>query len=142
MLKITYTDTGLLLEYVAQSVETVITQRTVVALRSGQSIYVQPIRASLTLPANLPGMDSLLCLIHRVDSIEIAICDSEGMGLSASHWLEINLAGIWIADSVISEEGIFVAELDPPVEYRLLTLWQQAQVWQPSGASRPAPKGR
>ncbi|HEY9880611.1 MAG TPA: alr0857 family protein [Leptolyngbyaceae cyanobacterium] len=119
MLKITYTDTGLLLERVALTVEAMVAQRTLLALRLGQSIAVQSTYASLPFPADLIGMPRLLRLVEKTGAIEISGCDV--------NWLEITLPGVWIAESSSSDEGIFVTELEPPLEKHLLTVWQQAQ---------------
>lgn len=119
MLKITYTDTGLVLERVAQTVEAIVAQRTVLALRVGGSIAVQPTYASLPLPINLPNIAQLHQLAQQTSAISIDRCDR--------NWLEVTLQGTWIAESVSSDEGIFVTELEAELEGLLLSLWQQAQ---------------
>ncbi|HEY9734783.1 MAG TPA: alr0857 family protein [Trichocoleus sp.] len=119
MLKITYTDAGLVLERVAQTVESVVAQRTVLALRLGGSIAVQPTYASLPLPSDLAGIAELHHLARKTGAIGIDGCDR--------NWLEVTLHGTWISESSSSDEGIFVAELEAALESLLLSLWQQAQ---------------
>ncbi|MBD2257943.1 alr0857 family protein [Pseudanabaena sp. FACHB-2040] len=126
MLKITYTDTGLILEQVAQTVEALVAQRMLLTLRLGQSIAVQPTYASLPLPADLPGMAYLQQLSRQTEAIAIDRCDSESDDLSCS-WLEVTIHGVWIAESASSDEGIFVTELEKSLEQQLMALWQQAQ---------------
>jgi hypothetical protein len=136
MLKITYTDTGLVLEQVAQTVEALVAQRTVLTLRLGQSIVVQPTYASLPLPADLPAMAQLFKLSQRTEAIAIDRCDSDAE--PSGGWLEVTLHGTWIAESASSDEGIFVTELDRSLEQQLMTLWQQAQ--RRHSSARRAPK--
>ncbi|MBD0333873.1 MAG: hypothetical protein ICV62_00140 [Cyanobacteria bacterium Co-bin13] len=126
MLKITYTDTGLVLERVAQSVEAIVAQRTLLTLRLGQSIAVQPTYASLPLPADLPGMIHLQQLARQTEAVAIDRCDSDSPEQLCS-WLEVTLHGVWIAESTSSDEGIFVTELDSALEHLLMAIWQQTQ---------------
>lgn len=119
MLKITYTDTGLLLEQISQSLESLVTQRTVLALRLGQPIAVQSTAASLPLPADLPGLGQLLHLAQKTGALAVEGCDR--------NWLEVTFSGVWIAESSHSDEGIFIAELEPTLERQLLALWHQSQ---------------
>lgn len=130
MLKITYTDTGLVLERATQTIESVVAQRTLLTLRLGSSIAVQPTYASLPLPGDLPGLAELQHLASKTGAVAIDRCDR--------NWLEITLHGTWIAESASSDEGIFVTELEAALEGLLLSLWQQAQrQW---AASRRVPK--
>lgn len=138
MLKITYTDAGLRLEQIAQTVEAMVAQRTVLTVRLGGSVVVQPTYASLPLPADLPEMAQLQQLAQQTGAIALDQCDSDRMGRTVRRWLEVTLHGVWIADASGSEEGIFVTELDSRLETQLLRLWQQSQSRQhsASGARR------
>lgn len=132
MLKITYTDTGLLLERVAQTVEAMVAQRALLTLRLGQSITVQATHASLPFPADLAGMPRLLQLAEKTGAIEVGGCDV--------NWLEITLSGVWMAERSTSDEGIFVTELETTLEKHLFTVWQQAQSRQQLRTSQGVPK--
>lgn len=132
MLKITYTDTGLLLEQVAQTVEAMVAQRTLLALRLGQPIAIHTTYASLPLPVDLIGMPYLLQLADKTEAIEVDRCDL--------NWLEVTLSGVWMAESSTSDEGIFVTELEIALEKHLLSVWQQAQSRQRMGEPQGVPR--
>jgi len=55
MLKLTYTEFGLHLERVTVSLETLVSQRVVLALRMGQTLHVEPSRAAFLLSIEVPG---------------------------------------------------------------------------------------
>jgi hypothetical protein len=86
MLKITYTDAGLRLEQVAQTVEAMVAQRAVLMVRLGGSVAVQPSYASLPLPADLPEMAQLQQLAQQTGAIVLDPCDSDGMGRAVRRW--------------------------------------------------------
>lgn len=115
MLKITYSDSDIRVEQLAITLETVVAQRSVVALRSGQSLLLQPGYGSLTLPTHLPGWGSLHNHAQQGDHVAIAPCDAD--------WLEVTLSGIWLADSPTSEEGILLADLGDSLERQIIALW-------------------
>lgn len=117
MLKLTYSDADLLVERLDLTVEAVVTQRSVVALRVGQPLVVQPAYGAFVLPADLPGVAALE--VAGQGLIEIAPCDID--------WLEITLRGIWLANNSASIEGILVAELGTDLEQRLVTLWNRSR---------------
>jgi hypothetical protein len=116
MLKITYFDSDLLVEQVALSVEILVAQRSVVALRAGQPLVMQPGYGSFTLPADLPGVEVLAYTARYRGALDVVPCDA--------HCLEVTLRGTWIADSLTSEEGILVAELGHTLERQLAALWR------------------
>lgn len=117
MLKLTYSDADLSLEYLAFTLEAVVAQRSIVAVRAGQPLVVQPGYGSFTLPVGLPGIAAL----RSERAIDLAPCDRD--------WVEITLRGTWLADGNRDTEGILVVELGPALEQRLVTLWQQSLRW-------------
>lgn len=119
MLKITYLEDGIYLEYLEESVETWKASRVLVSLRAGASIYTESSRACLVLPAYTPYLSCLVELEER-KLIQIAPCDEE--------YLEVSLSGTWVAQSEDSEEGVFVCELNHSSEYFLYKLWQESQI--------------
>ena len=119
MLKITYLEEGIYLEYLEESVEAWKASRVLVSLRAAASIHVESSLASLVLPWDLPCLNKLAELEAR-ELIEVTPCD-EG-------YIEVALLGIWVAQSPESEEGVFVCELDLSSEYFLYQLWQKAQI--------------
>ena len=119
MLKITYLEDGIYLEYLQESLEKWKSDRLLVNLRAGASIYTESGLASLVLPAYTPYLAGLVELEEK-KLVQITPCDEE--------YLEISLSGIWIAQSQTSEEGVFVCEINHSSEYFLYKLWQESQV--------------
>ena len=119
MLKITYLEDGIYLEYLSESVEAWKANRVLVSLRAGASIYTESSTASIVLPAYTPYLAALVELEEK-KLIQITPCDEE--------YLEVSLSGIWVAKSETSEEGVFVCELNHSSESFLYQLWQKSQV--------------
>lgn len=119
MLKITYLEDEIYLEYLQESVEAWKASRVIVSLRAGASIYTESTTACLVVPAYTPYLASLVELEEK-RLIGITPCDEE--------YLEISLSGVWVAQASNSEEGVFVCELDCGSEYFLYRLWQESQV--------------
>ncbi|NJN21340.1 MAG: hypothetical protein HC812_09330 [Leptolyngbya sp. RL_3_1] len=115
MLKVTYTSTGLCLEYRHEPLDTLLADRVRLHTRSGLPLIVQPTSASIPLPATLPGLRSL----SRCGEVQVSACDRG--------WVEVSIAGTWLATDIDQETGVFMTELRPGVERQLFTLWKQAQ---------------
>jgi hypothetical protein len=122
MLKLTYTDMGLHLERVADSLAKVATRRAMLALRTGQAIYLEPSFASVELPAQLSQLADLRAILTQDNPDAIALCTVD------DNWVEINFRGYWLASSPNADEGIFLVELGKAIEVALENLWQQAKV--------------
>ena len=122
MLKLTYVETGFYLEYLAKSIEAWVQERVVLALRVGESLYIEPSTAAFLLPMDLPGLDTLTVEIRRQDpeSISLSVCDSE--------YIEVSIKGTWVSSNADSTEGVFVAAMSHSIEFFLLKLWQDSQV--------------
>ncbi|MDJ0735221.1 MAG: hypothetical protein QNJ47_14350 [Nostocaceae cyanobacterium] len=121
MLKLTYTETSFYLECLAQSLEGWIAQRVILALRVGQSLWVQPSTASFLLPVDLPGLEQLEVEVQR-DRGEIVcldICDSE--------YVEVTLRGSWLCEGSEDAVGVFVTTMSDRSEFFLHKLWLEAQ---------------
>lgn len=128
MLKLTYSDADLLIEHLNLTVEAMVTQRSLVALRAGQPLVVQPGYGAFALPADLPGITVLKA--GGQGAIDISPCD---IG-----WLEVTLRGTWLADNAASAEGILVVELGFQLEAQLVALWQHSLNW----VAAPCSQGR
>jgi hypothetical protein len=121
MLKLTYTDNGFHLEYLPDSLETWVTTRVLLALRSGTGLVVDPSTASFLLPGNIPYLPQLETLIEGTNTlaVELSRCDSEA--------IEVCLQGTWITFDEESDEGIFVCELSDRVESFLYQVWKDSE---------------
>ncbi|MBW4461102.1 MAG: hypothetical protein KME47_12820 [Nodosilinea sp. WJT8-NPBG4] len=128
MLKLTYSDADLLIEHLDLTVEAMVTQRSLVALRAGQPLVVQPGYGAFALPADLPGIAALKG--GSQGAIDVAPCDID--------WLEVTLRGTWLTDNAASAEGILVAELGSQLESQLVALWQRSLSW----VAAPCSQGR
>lgn len=119
MLKITYLEDGIHLEYLPESTEVWKAGRTIVSLRAAVSIYMESSTACLIFPMNIPYLKSLTKLVGE-ELIDIIPCDEE--------YVEISLLGTWISKSKDSEEGTFVCDLGHDNENLLYKLWQESQI--------------
>lgn len=121
MLKLTYTEMGLHLERVVASMETLIAQRVLLALRSGQRLHVEPGKASFLLPADTRGLAQLETAIRweRNAVISVVAVDDD--------FVEVCLAGSWVAESAAAHEGMFIAAFSERAEFLIYKLWQATQ---------------
>lgn len=120
MLKITYTENGSHLEYLTESVSTWRAKRILVCLRAAVSIHVESVTAGLMLPVTFRHLKDLQALEAENEIVELNYCDDE--------YIEIVLAGIWVASHQDSEEGVFVCELNDDLAIFLYKLWQESQI--------------
>ncbi len=121
MLKFTYTETGIYLERLEQSVEELITLRVVLALRVGEQIFIEPGSAAFLLPADLPGLSRLKAALQQesAERMSVYACDRE--------YVEVSLQGTWMSSQSDSAEGVFAVAMGERTELRLLKLWQESQ---------------
>ena len=115
MLKVTYTETGLCLEYCPEPLDLLLSDRVCMYVHAQRPITVQPMKASIPLPTTLVSIREL----ERFPELDLSLCDHD--------WLEITLRGLWITEDPNQEEGVFVTELNPHLEQRLLRLWMLSQ---------------
>ncbi len=116
MLKLTYTNDGFSIESLEQSLEVWVSNRVILAVRSGTSLCVEPSTASILIPLDFPWVDQLLenAKAFRGEILEITPCDQ--------HSVEVVLEGTWLGSDVASEEGLFVCRLSDRLE-SLLSGW-------------------
>lgn len=119
MLKLTYTEDSFYLELLAQSLETWLSTRAILAIRSGISLWVDPSTASFLLPTDLPQLEELEEAITRDEVEGITLC------ISDAETVEVSLEGIWVAEAVEAEEGIFITAMSSTTELFLYELWAQ-----------------
>jgi len=119
MLKVTYLESELYLEYLHNTVEDWIALRVVLALRTGQRLTVERMAASVLLPISLLERSALVHLARRDRQIDLAQVDEDSV--------EVSLAGTWVSSSDQDTEGVFVTTLSPGIEHLLVQLWQMAQ---------------
>ena len=121
MLKLNYTDYGLFLEQVAASFDAVAIQRVMLAVNVGETLHLEPGRATFLLPVELPGITQLESMLrtNTTDAIALATVDDG--------FVEVSLKGTWIANSANDESGTFMTALAPESELLIYQLWQVTQ---------------
>lgn len=126
MLKLTYTDLGICLEQGTEPLEALISRRVLVAVRLGQSIYLQTGRASFLLSATTPHLADLDQLIReeygwaqdtKADAM-IYLCPVD------DQFVEVSVLGVWVAADAEAHEGTFITRLSDRVETLVMALWQ------------------
>lgn len=118
MLKLTYTEAGLHLEQIAVSLEEVVAQRVLIAIRAGHQICVEPGRAAFLLPADALDLPHLELMLRQEQgqTATITAVDSE--------CVEISFEGTWIASSASAEEGMFLTAFSEWAEVLVFRLWE------------------
>ncbi len=119
MLKITYLEEGIYLEYLEESIEAWKANRILVSLRAGINIFVESSTACLVIPIDSRYLIDIAELEAK-QLIEVFPCDEQ--------YLEVVVPGTWVSQSEDSEEGIFVCDLSLGGEYLLYSVWQESQV--------------
>ncbi|WP_310488681.1 alr0857 family protein [Chamaesiphon sp. VAR_69_metabat_338] len=120
MLKLTYSEFGLRLEQIDASLEQWVMQRTILALRISEPLYVQSGNASFLVPtaAVRASLDrsQMTCLPNP---ISFCYVDRD--------FYEVNIAGVWLAKNTDVCEGILAAELGDLAESAVYRLWESSQ---------------
>lgn len=120
MLKVTYTESGLYLERISESLEEWIVRRAVFALRIKERFVLEPSYASILIASDLKELTNLEQIIRLNEaSLTIAVCDA--------HYVEVGLQGIWLMTGANEAEGVFVTVLQPHTEQLIVQLWQLSQ---------------
>ncbi len=119
MLKVTYLERELYLEYLHSTVEDWIALRVILSLRTGQRLVIERMTASVLLPISLLERSALVKLAQREDQLDLVQVDDD--------YMEVSLVGTWVSSQEQETEGVFVATLSPSVEHLLAQLWQMAQ---------------
>jgi hypothetical protein len=130
MLKLNYTDVGLFMERTMTNPELLIAQRVLLAMRLGQTLHIEPGRASFLLPADIPELKVLEMALQQEygSAVTLIAIDEE--------FVEVGLSGIWIAEGKDAHEGMFLAVLSDSLsetlrertEFLIYKLWQMSQV--------------
>ncbi len=121
MLKLTYTEADVRLECLPVALEDFVSQRTVLAVRLGQSAIVQPGWASFLLPAGLFALDRLETAARKEapEAIELCVADDE--------FVEVSVRGSWLAIDADTCDGVFAATLSPHCEMLISQLWERSR---------------
>lgn len=118
MLKFTYTENGINLELLNESLDDWVADRVILAVRAGISIFVEPSTASFLLPYD----SEILLELGKIEGEELDIYPSDDESL------EVSIKGTWVVSDSQQQEGVFVTMLDPRLEKLLFRLWLRAEV--------------
>ena len=102
MLKLNYTDVGLYMERIMTNPELLIAQRVLLAMRLGQTLHVEPSRASFLLPADIPQLKVLEMALQREYGTAVTLITVD------EEFVEVGLSGSWIAEDKDAHEGMFL----------------------------------
>jgi len=122
MLKLTYIEDGLHLERMTASLDVLIAQRVLLAVRAGQKLYIEPSQAAFLLPADAPSLShlELTLKVDRSQTITVTAVDHA--------FVEISLQGSWIAEHHDAHEGMFLTACSDRAEFFIYKLWQLTQL--------------
>lgn len=115
MLKVTYTETGLCLEYCPEPLSFLLSDRVCTHARAQRPITVQPIEASIPLAATVLNHQTW----PQLQTLALTRCDQD--------WYEVTLSGLWLTEDPDAAVGIFMTELDTRLEQRLVYWWSRSQ---------------
>jgi hypothetical protein len=123
MLKLNYTDVGLFMEQTMTNPELLIAQRVLLAMGLGQTLHVEPGRASFLLPADIPELRVLAMALHQEygSAVTLIAVDEE--------FVEVGLSGSWIAEDKDAHEGMFLAMMSDQLEQFIYKLWQMSEAY-------------
>ncbi len=121
MLKLIYTDVGLHMERTTTSLEILVAQRVVLAIRVGQTLHIEPGKASFLLPANAIELSPLEMALRSDPHQVITITPVDDA------FVEVSVEGSWIADSAAAHAGMFITAFPEPVECLVYSLWLATQ---------------
>jgi hypothetical protein len=121
MLKLNYTEVGLYMERTMISLEMLIAQRVVLAMRLGQSLHIEPGRASFLLPADVPELAGLAVALQQE-------CNPTATVISIDdEFVEVSLSGSWVASDRGASEGMFLSVMSNRAEFFIYKLWQMSE---------------
>lgn len=121
MLKLTYTEYGLHLEYAAAPLEVLVAQRVILAMRTGQRLHIEPGTASFLLSVHAPGLAELRRALQREDQTSVSVVSVD------DEFVEVTVQGSWMAETPEAEDGIFVTAFTPQTEFLVMKLWEATQ---------------
>ena len=121
MLKLNYTEVGLYMEQSMTVPEMLIAHRVVLTMRLGQSLHVEPGRASFLLPADIPELEQLKILLRKECNPTVTIIPVDDISV------DVGLRGSWIAEDRDAHEGTFLAVMSDRTELCIYTLWQMSE---------------
>ncbi len=99
-------------------------------MRLGQTLHIEPSRASFLLPADIPELKVLEMALQQEYSSAVTLIAVD------EEFVEVGLSGSWIAEDKDAHEGMFLAvtsdslseTLRERTEFLIYKLWQMSEV--------------
>jgi len=117
MLKLSYTESGLYLECLSASLEQIVQQRALLALRLAQPFHIEPSTASFLLVLDEPSWEELEVVLEVEDDRRLIVTPTD------RDLVEVTVEGTWVADTEETEDGTFVTALSEEAERFIYRLW-------------------
>ena len=117
MLKFNYSDLGLNVERIEGTVEEIVSQRMLLAMRVQETLCAEPGGASFLVAIDHLWFDDLLKAIDQAGCSDIQVC------MADAEFAEVSIIGTWIASSPESHEGILVCVLGVVLEALIDRMW-------------------
>ncbi len=122
MLKLIYTEDGLILESVKSSLDALVSQRLKLALAATQPFYVEGSTATLLLNLDARDFQQLQTVVAEDQTKSIQASVLEG------NCVEVTLKGTWLTNCPDSESGIFLAVLSRESETLVKNYWEISEL--------------
>lgn len=119
MLKLTYTEDNLTLEYLTSELSEWVNTRIFLALRTQTNFYLQNSTAAFLIPVTIIE-DGDLEILNTAENIEICNCDRD--------FVEVTIKGLWMASQSDNDEGVFVTAISESTELLLQRLETSKQL--------------
>lgn len=122
MLKLIYTEDGLILESVNKTINALINQRIQLSLAAAQPFYLENSTATLLLNLDTKDFQILQTALSqdKTQSIHASVLEGD--------CVEVTLTGTWLAQDPESESGIFLAVLGQDSEILIREYWQISEL--------------
>ena len=122
MLKLIYTEDGLILESVESNLETLVSQRLKLALAAAQPFYVESSTATLLLNLDSREFVQLQNVIaqDKTQAIQASVLEGD--------CIEVTLKGTWVTNLPDSESGILLASLGKQSERLVQDYWEISEL--------------
>jgi hypothetical protein len=122
MLKLIYTEDGLILESVNRTLNALISQRIKLSLATAQPFYMENSTATLLLNLDAGDFKALQQAIaqDQTQSIQASVLEGD--------CVEVTLTGTWLSQNPDSESGIFLAVLGHDSEILIQDYWKISEL--------------
>jgi hypothetical protein len=119
MLKLTYTEQGLLLDHVDQSLDAWISNRMLLSVSTGIPIWIESTQVSFLFTADLPYLS------HLIDNPSNDFNHTFELSICEPNQIEMKISGTWISSHPDNQEGVFICSFPDYLEDRISLLLEE-----------------